>query len=87
MKTFRIKSSVVATVAGGALVFGAFAANSMSQAPAEIGVKGDRLAMTTLISCEDTCLPQTDRVAAAFDTIAEHNSEMGVTTLTRVRAD
>ena len=45
------------------------------------------LAMTTLISCEDTCLPQNHRVAAAFDTSAEHNSEMGVTTLTRVRAD
>jgi len=87
MKTFRIKSSVVATMAGGALVFGALAANSMTQSPTAVGVKGDRLSVTTLISCDGTCMPQDDRVAAAFDTIVDHDTANGVSTLTRVRLD
>ncbi|WMS40984.1 hypothetical protein RDV64_12890 [Acuticoccus sp. MNP-M23] len=87
MKTFRIKSSVVATVAGAALVFGAFAANTMTQAPSVAGVKGDRLGMTTRISCDAGCIAHTDRIAAAFDTVAAHDSENGVSVLTRVRYD
>lgn len=79
MRTPRLKSSVIATAAGSALVVAAFAANSMTQpnGGATVG-KSDRLMIATKVAYPDT------RVATAFDTLVEHDREAGVTTLTRV---
>ena len=79
MRTSILKSSVIATAAGSALVVAAFAASSV--APSTIGdsaSKGDRLMVATKIAYPDS------RVASAFDTFAETDREAGVTTLIRV---
>ena len=86
MRTSRVKSSIIASAVGGAIVFAAVAASSMTQPmpTAEIGVKGDMLAMPMKVNCVGDCSMPTDRIVAAFDTIADHDAELGLTTLTRV---
>lgn len=79
MRPLRLKSSVIATAAGSALVVAAFAANTMSpSSDSAMASKGDRLGIATKISYPDS------RIDAAFDTVVETNKEAGVTTLTRV---
>lgn len=79
MRPLRLKSSVIATAAGSALVVAAFAANTMSPSPdSAMASKGDRLGIATKVAYPDA------RVNAAFDTVIDTNQEAGVTTLTRV---
>ena len=79
MRPSRLKSSVIATAAGSALVVAAFAANSVSQPYlGNVAEKGDRLMVATKIAYPES------RIAAAFDTFVETDREAGVTTLTRI---
>ncbi|GAB5374731.1 MAG: hypothetical protein AcusKO_11930 [Acuticoccus sp.] len=79
MRSFRLKSSVIATAAGSALVMAAFVANPMTQTPDSArAAKGDRLETATKIAYPDA------RINAAFDTIVDSDNEVGVTTLTRI---
>ncbi len=78
MRPSCLKSSVIATAAGSALVVAAFAANSVSVPSVGDGAsKGDRLMVATKIGYPDA------RVAAGFETFIENDREAGVTTLTR----
>ena len=79
MRPSYLKSSVIATAAGSALVVAAFAASSVSQPNSgDVAEKGDRLMVATKIAYPDA------RVSTAFDTLIENDREAGVTTLTRV---
>jgi len=84
MSTFRLKSSMVATAIGTTLVLAAFAANSMTQPQDVAAVKGDRLTLPMNVSCAGPCLGAEERIEAAFETIAEHDLDAGVTVLMRV---
>lgn len=84
MKTPRLLSSVVATAVGGGLVLAAFAATSMTQPEDVTAVKGDRMMVATEVSCGMDCADLNGRVMDAFETVATHDREAGVTTLTRV---
>ena len=79
MRPSRLKSSVIATAAGSALVVAAFAASSVSQPyPGDVAQKTDRLMVATKIAYPDA------RIANAFDTLVDEDRDAGVTTLMRV---
>lgn len=79
MRPSCLKSSVIATAAGSALMVAAFAANSVSMpSVGDSATKGDRLMVATKIGYPDS------RINAGFQTFIENDREAGVTTLTRV---
>ncbi|MEM0905889.1 MAG: hypothetical protein AAGJ94_00905 [Pseudomonadota bacterium] len=86
MMSPRLKSSVVATVAGTGFVLAAFAAGSVSQMQDQAAVKGDLLEVPMKVSCTADCNTADERIARAFDTFAEHDADAGVTVLSRVPA-
>lgn len=87
MRGFRLKSSILASTAAGGLILAAVAANSMTHGQTAASQKGDLLTTVVRVHCIEDCTTpdaEIDRVAAAFDTVAEHDVDAGVTTLTRI---
>lgn len=76
----KLRSSALATVLGAAAV-GGIALGAVTVGP--VAMKTDRLPVMEKVTCVDDCVGQ-DRFDAAFDTIASHDVDAGVTTLTRV---
>ncbi|MEM7693795.1 MAG: hypothetical protein AAF318_05045 [Pseudomonadota bacterium] len=85
MSTHRLKSSIVATALGGAVVFAAVAAGTVALPDEVVTEKSDRLMLPMTVSCTADCAID-GRISAAFDTVAAHDTETGVTTLTRIPA-
>lgn len=83
MHTHRLKSSIVATALGGAVVFAAVAAGTVALPDTVVTEKSDRLMLPMTVSCTVDCTID-GRIDRAFNTIAEHDTENGLTTLTRV---
>ena len=84
MKTPRLLSPVVATALGSGLVLATFAATSFTQPEDVTAVKGDRLMVATKVACDTNCAVIDAMVADAFETVATHDREAGVTVLSRV---
>jgi len=83
MPTLRLKSSIIATALAGAVVFAAVATGTVTLLGNVVTGKSDRLTLPISVSCTADC-GIASRGDLAFRTVAEHDADNGITTLTRV---
>lgn len=80
MRSLRLNSSIIATVAGAAAIGGI----AIGAVAVDHPGKGDRLPVMEPVSCVADCVSE-DRFNAAFDTVQTTDFEASTTTLIRVR--
>lgn len=83
MRATRLKSSMMASAAGGVLVLTAFATGS-STLGTKTAEKGDLSMPVDKVACVNACADP--RIDAAFETVAEHYPSEGTTVLVRTKA-